>query len=240
MSKLEAKIVYIAGGAGNVGEGIVRGCLKAGATVITSSRSKDKLDRLRELLKGTPTEKLITIEGGLGDFENAEALRDKILDDFPRLDAVVASLGGTWKRSVPLTEVSMEEWQKFLFTNLTTHFVTARTFLPVLAQTEGSSYTSLGGGAADIAIPNYSVVAIPAAGQLMMSKVMMEEMKDSGVRVNQLIVNSLVNTRASQDKAQPDWITADEIGNYIAWLASDEGKVANGTIPHLQKKVNPF
>ena len=240
MSKLDGKIAYIAGGAGNVGEGIVRGFLNEGATVITSSRNSDKLNRLREFLKNTPTEKLITIEGGLGDFENAEALRDKILDKFPRLDAVVASLGSTWERSVPLTEVSMEEWQKFLFTNLTTHFVTARTFLPVLAQTEGSSYTSLGGGAADIAIPNYSVVAIPAAGQLMMSKVIMEEMKDSGVRVNQLIVNSLVNTRASQDKAQPDWITADEIGNYIAWLASDEGKVANGTIPHLQKKVNPF
>ena len=240
MEKLSGKIAYIAGGAGNVGEGIVRGCLKAGATVITSSRNSDKLDRLKELLKDTPTDKLTTIEGGLGDFENAEALRDKILDKFPRLDAVVASLGGTWKRSVPLTEVSMEEWQKFLFTNLTTHFVTARTFLPVLAQTENSSYISLGGGAADIAIPNYSVVAIPAAGQLMMTKVVMEEMKDSRVRVNQLIVNSLVNTRASQDKAQPDWITADEIGNYIAWLASDEGKVANGTIPHLQKKVNPF
>ena len=240
MGKLSGKIVYIAGGAGNVGEGIVRGFLNKGATVITSSRSSDKLDRLRELLKDTPTDKLTTIEAGLGDFENAETLRDKILDKLPRLDAVVASLGSTWKRSVPLTEVSMEEWQKFLFTNLTTHFVTARTFLPVLAKTENSSYTFLAGGAADITIPNYSVVAIPAAGQLMMAKVLMEEMKDSGIRVNQLIVNSLVNTRDSQDKAQPDWITADEIGDYIAWLASDEGKVANGTIPHLQKKVNLF
>ena len=240
MGKLSGKIAYIAGGAGNVGEGIVREFLAEGATVIISSRSSDKLDHLRELLKDTPTDKLTTIEGGLGDFENAESLRDKILDKFPRLDAVVASLGTTWKRSVPLTEVSMEEWQKFLFTNLTTHFVTARTFLPVLAKTENSSYTFLGGGAADIAIPNYSVVAIPAAGQLMMAKVVMEEMKDSGIRVNQLIVNSLVNTRDSQDKAQPDWITANEIGKYVTWLASDEGKVANGTIPHLQKKVNPF
>ena len=66
MGKLEGKIIYIAGGAGNVGEGIVRGCLKEGATVVTSSRSSDKLDRLRELLKNTPTEKLTTIEGGFG------------------------------------------------------------------------------------------------------------------------------------------------------------------------------
>ena len=238
MSKLAGKIVYIAGGAGNVGEGIVRGCLKADATVITSSRSSDKLDRLRQLLKDTSTEKLITIEGGLGDFENAETLRDKILEQCDRLDAVVASLGGTWHKNIPLTEVSIDDWQKFLFTNLTTHFVTARTFLPVLARTKGSSYTFLGGGAAETPIPNYSVVAIPAAGQLMMAKVLMQEMKDSGVRINQIIVNSLVNTRASKDKAQPDWITADEIGDYIAWLASDEGKVVNGTVPYLQKVIS--
>ena len=238
MSKLEGKIVYIAGGAGNVGEGIVRGCLKAGATVVTSSRSSDKLDRLRELLKDTSTEKLITIEGGLGDFANAEALRDNILDQCDRLDAVVASLGGTWHKNIPLTEVSMDDWQKFLFTNLTTHFVAARTFLPVLTRIKGSSYTFLGGSAAEIPIPNYSVVAIPAAGQLMMAKLVMQEMKDSGVRINQIIINSLVNTRASQDKAQPDWVTADEIGDYIAWLASDEGKAVNGTVPYLQKAIS--
>ena len=237
MGKLSGKIVYIAGGAGNVGEGIVRGCLKQGATVVTSSRSSGKLDRLRELLKDIPTEKLITIEGGLGDFASAEALRAKILDECDRLDAVIASLGGTWNENIPLTEVSMDDWQKFLFTNLTTHFVTARTFLPVLARTKGSSYTFLGGAAAEIPIPNYSMVAIPAAGQLMMAKVVMQEMKDSGVRINQVIINSLVNTRASQDKAQPDWVTADEIGDYIAWLASDEGKVVNGTVPYLQKAI---
>ena len=240
MSKLSGKIAYIAGGAGNVGEGIVRGFLKAGATVVTSSRSNEKLDRLRELLKDTPTDKLTTIEGGLGDIESGEALRDKILDKFERIDAVVASLGSSWDKNLPLTEVTMEQWQKYLLTNLTTHFVTARTFLPFLGRTKSSSYTFLGGAAAEIAIPNYSVVAIPAAGQLMMAKVVMQEMKDSGVRINEVVVNSLVNTRDSQDRAKPDWITADEIGDYIAWLASDECEVINGTVPYLQKKVAPF
>ena len=240
MSKLEGKIAYIAGGAGNVGEGIVRSFLKAGATVVTSSRSSDKLDRLRELLKDTSTDKLITIEGGLGDIEHGEALRDKILSKCDRIDAVVASLGGTWHKNVPLTEVSMDDWQKFLFTNLTTHFVTARTFLPVLAKTKGSSYTFLAGGAAANPVPNYSVVGIPAAGQLMMAKIVMEEMNDSGIRINQVIANSLVNTRSSQDRAKQSWLTADEIGDYVAWLASDEGAVANGTVPLLQKAINPF
>ena len=240
MSILSGKIAYIAGGAGNVGEGIVRGFLQAGATVVTSSRSSEKLEHLRELLKDTPTDKLTTLEGDLGDIESGEALRDKILDKFERLDAVVASLGSSWDKNLPLTEVTMDEWQKYLFTNLTTHFVTARTFLPVLAQTKGSSYTFLGGAAGVNPLPNYSVVAIPAAGQLMMAKVLMQEMADKGVRINEVMINSLVNTRSSQDRAQLDWITADEVGNYVAWMASDGAKVANGTVPYLQKQVAPF
>ena len=38
MANLNGKIVFIAGGAGNVGEGIARSFLKAGAAVITTSR----------------------------------------------------------------------------------------------------------------------------------------------------------------------------------------------------------
>ncbi|MGL5793953.1 MAG: NAD(P)-binding domain-containing protein [Xenococcaceae cyanobacterium] len=44
MGKLSGKITFIAGGAGNVGEGIVRSFLKEGATVITSSRKEEKID----------------------------------------------------------------------------------------------------------------------------------------------------------------------------------------------------
>lgn len=235
MTTLNGKIAFIAGGAGNVGEGIVRSFLKAGATVITTSRKQEKLEELRGYLGDLANDNFVPIVGDLGDLESAEKLRTQILGKFNRLDAVVASIGGTWS-GVPMTQVSMEDWQKFIFTNLTTHFVCARTFLPVLTENKGSSYTFLGGSAAENAIPNYSLVAIPAAGQLMMAKVLMEEMKDSGVRINEVMVNSLVNTRATEDNAKPEWITADEIGDYVAWLASDEAHMVNSSVPYLQEQ----
>lgn len=236
MANLNGKIAFIAGGAGNVGEGIVRSFLKAGATVITTSRKQEKLEDLRGYLGDLAKDNFVPIVGDLGDLESAEKLRSQILGKFNRLDAVVASVGGTWKGGVPMTQVSMEDWQKYMFTNLTTHFVCARTFLPTLTENKGSSYTFLGGAAAESAIPNYSLVAIPAAGQLMMAKVLMEEMKDTGVRVNEVMVNSLVNTRATEDNAKPEWITADEIGDYVAWLASDEAHMVNSSVPYLQEQ----
>lgn len=237
MTTLNGKIAFIAGGAGNVGEGIVRSFLKAGATVITTSRKQEKLENLRSYLGNLANDNLVPIVGNLGDLESAEKLRSQILEQFNRLDAVVASVGGTWSGGVSMTQVSMEDWQKYLFTNLTTHFVCARTFLPTLTENKGSSYTFLGGAAAETAIPNYSLVAIPAAGQLMMAKVLMQEMKDSGVRINEVMVNSLVNTRATKDNAKPEWITADEIGDYVAWLASDEAHMVNSSVPYLQEQT---
>ncbi len=236
MTTLNGKIAFIAGGAGNVGEGIVRSFLKAGATVITTSRKQEKLAELRSYLGDLAKDNFVPIVGDLGDLESAEKLRSQILGQFNRLDAVVASIGGTWS-GVPMTQVSMEDWQKFIFTNLTTHFVCARTFLPMLSENKGSSYTFLGGAAAENAIPNYSLVAIPAAGQLMMAKVLMQEMKDSGVRINEVMVNSLVNTRATEENAKPEWITADEIGDYVAWLASDEAHMVNSSVPYLQEQT---
>lgn len=234
MESLEGKIVFVAGGAGSVGEGLVRSLLKAGATVFTTSRKQEKLDALREYLGNLADEKLTTIVGGLGDFESAQKLRDQILGKSGRIDAVVASLGSTWDGDVPLTQVDMEEWQQYILTNLTTHFVCAHTFIPVLEK--GSSYTFLGGAAAEEALPNYSVVAIPAAGQLMMAKILMKE-AGKDIRINEVMISSLVNTRNSKDRAKPEWITADEIGDYVAWLVSDAAYMVRSSVPHLREQT---
>ncbi len=237
MNNLSKKVVFVAGGAGGVGEGIVRSLLKAGATVFTTSRRQEHLEQLREQLAPVATDRLNGIVGDLGDFEQAEKLRDQIMARCDRLDAVVASLGGTWNGDLPMIKVSMDDWQKYLFTNLTTHFVCARTFLPILEQQPGSSYTFLGGTAAEKAIPNYSLIAIPAAAQLMMAKVLMEEMKDSPIRINEVIIDSLIKTQKTVEIAQPQCITADEIGDYMAWLVSDEAHMVRSSVPYLKEQV---
>ena len=237
MANLNEKTVFVAGGAGSVGEGIVRSLLQAGATVITISRHQEKLDALRDYLGDVVSDRLVTFTGDLGDFNSAETVKNQILSHQEHLDAVVASLGSTWKADLPMTQVSMDDWQRYLFTNLTTHFVCAHTFLPMLENKQGSSYTLLGGAAAETVVPNYSLVGIPAAAQLMMAKILMQEMKDEPVRINEVMINSLVNTRNSADQAQSQWITADEIGDYVAWLISDEAYMVRSSVPYLQEQT---
>lgn len=237
MNKLAGKVAFIPGGAGNVGEGIVRSFLQAGAIVAVPSRKAEKLAELRGYLGDIATdERFIPIVGEISQIDDAERIRDQILKRFGRLDIVVASLGGWWFGNKPVTEVAIAEWQQYLNSNLTSHFIAARTFLPLLKEQKGSSYTLIGGAAAEVPIPNVSLVSIPAAGQLMLAQLLIAENKNSSVRINEVIIHSWVATRASQENSQPTWITADDIGEFTAWLASDAASMVNGSILRLYEK----
>jgi 3-oxoacyl-[acyl-carrier protein] reductase len=158
MGKLDSKIALIAGGTGSVGEGIVRAFLKQGATVVIPSRTAERLEQLRGYLGELAKDRFIPVTGDMSETETAERLRDEVLNKVGRLDAVVASLNGRWNENLPLIKVSLADWRRMLDSNLTSHFIAARTFLPVLER--GSSYTLIGGGAADYAVPNYDASPI--------------------------------------------------------------------------------
>jgi 3-oxoacyl-[acyl-carrier protein] reductase len=236
MAKLDGKIILIAGGAGNVGEGIVPVFLKEGATVIVPSRTQKSLDKLAEFIGDLAGDQLKLMVANISTLEGAEQLKDEILSKFGRLDGVLASLGGWWTGNKPLVEVDMETWESYLNSNLTSHFVCAKTFLPVLAKTQGSSYTLLGGTAAEVPLPKVSPVGITAAGQLMMVRILMEEMKGSGVRINEVIIQGMVKTRVMEAYSQPNWITPQQIGEFTSWLASDEAYMIADSILHINQR----
>jgi NAD(P)-dependent dehydrogenase (short-subunit alcohol dehydrogenase family) len=235
MAKLDGKIILIAGGSGNVGEGIVPVFLKQGATVIVPSRRQDSLDKLGKSLGDLATN-YVPMVANIGTLEGSEKLRDEIIAKFGHLDGVLVSLGGWWTGNKPLTEVDLETWESYLNGNLTSHFLCAKTFLPLLAKTKGSSYTLLGGTAAEVPLANVSPVGITAAGQLMMAKIVMEEMKDSGVRINEVIIQGMVKTKVMQAYSQPNWITPQEIGEFTSWLASDEAYMITNSILHINQR----
>ncbi|GAC1501978.1 MAG: hypothetical protein NVS2B14_14590 [Chamaesiphon sp.] len=87
-----------------------------------------------------------------------------------------------------------------------------------------------------MAFPNTSPVCITAAGQLMLARVVMEEMKGNGVRINEVIVQGMVMTRAMAGKDGPEWIKSEEVGDYVSWLASDEAYMVSGSIIHLNQR----
>lgn len=219
-------IVLVAGGAGEVGAGIVRAFLDRGATVIVPSRSKEHLDDFYKHLEstGTTTDQLIPFVGNIGQIDGAEELRDDVLEQFSHVDTVVASLGGPQPVD-RLTEVPREMWDRVIDNFMTAHFVTARTFLPVVADRDGSTYTmvnGLSGPTGDIAAPGAGLMAVASAGEHMLMQALAEnaEQHSKSVRINELVPLTPLKTRSKTD-TDPEWLPAEEFGSVAVTLATE-------------------
>jgi 3-oxoacyl-[acyl-carrier protein] reductase len=233
MARLDGKICLILGGAGFVGEGIVRSFLEEGAFVIVPSRSPERLQGLRKVLGPLANERLVTVPASTGTLQGAEGLRDQILQRMKRLDAVVATLGG-FREGARLVDTTLEEFGKVLTDNLVSHFIAARTFLPALRP--GSTYTFVAGLAAEVPAPRTGSVAIAMAGQQVLQRVLAQEMADSGIRINELLVKSVMSR--ARGAPGPETLTAEEVGLFAARLASAEGAHWHGVQVRLLDRTS--
>jgi 3-oxoacyl-[acyl-carrier protein] reductase len=213
--------VLVAGGAGGVGEGIVRALLALDEVrVIVTSRREDRLAELHEHVGGLiDPSRLIGIVGNAGAPHAAATIAERIRAEFGRLDVAIPSLGGWWHGG-PLLDVDPVTWEAVRTGMLDTHVAFAQAFIPELLREPGGLYLGIGGGAALFPVPNASIVSIAAAAQLMLTRALAAELADRDVRILELVVNGPVRTREWETVAQPDWITSGDVGTVVAELVS--------------------
>lgn len=233
MKTLNKRIALVAGGAGEIGEGIVTAMLREGARVVVPSRDAQRLDMLRRRT-GESNGALITVVADVGTTEGAEALREKIMTELGALDSVVVSLGGWWRGS-PLMHMGAAEWKREIRNNLTAHYIVARTFLPMLLDRAGSSYTMINGPAAVRPLIGSGVISIAAAAQSMMKEVLTAECAGALTRINTVMIMTPVLTR-SRTSGSSLWLRAEEVGEYVAWLASDDAADVRGKTIELENR----
>lgn len=205
--------VVVAGGTGQVGEGIAKAYAEAGWSVVVPTR--DVTDDKRELFDRFDTVELV--EADVGTVDGATALHARLADAGRSLDAVVASLGG-WFSGPELLELDPSTWRDVLAAGLDAHFALARAFAAgVLAA--GGVYVMVNGGAAFEPVAGSGPVSVSAAGQLMLARALAAENDDRPGRVLSIVANTPVVTRDRGD-GHEGWVTADGIGQ-LCVAASD-------------------
>ena len=203
----------VAGGTGVAGESVVRALIERGATVAVPSRSPERLAALRDAVD---SDRLHGFAGDLSDLGAAAQLCRRIIATVGPLDGVIAALGGWWE-GIKLVELDLATWRRLLDDNLTSHFVIARTFLPVLADRTDAVYVTLGGIASVKAEPGSGPISVTGAGQAMMMRVLAAELADRPVRLHEVdIFTPVVTERWDNGPIAPDWLTGREVGDYLA------------------------
>ena len=131
---LTDKVAYITGGTKGIGFGTARILLENGIAVAFSGRKKEDVEKAEKELKQY-SDKVLGIVSDVRNLDDEQNAVKSILEKFGRLDFVIANAGlGVFK---PVDQLSPEEWNAVIETNLTGVFYTLKASVEELKKSEG-------------------------------------------------------------------------------------------------------
>ncbi|MBB1149369.1 MULTISPECIES: SDR family oxidoreductase [unclassified Myroides] len=133
MTASKEKVVYITGGTKGIGRGIAEALVATGYKVAISGRQLEEVERVaREI--GT-TEQVLALASDVTQYQDEVEAVAKIVAKFGRLDVVIANAGVGIFASIE--ELSIEDWNTMIDTNLTGVFHTLKASVAQLKQNKG-------------------------------------------------------------------------------------------------------
>ena len=130
--KLEGKSIIVTGATSGMGKAIAELFIREGATVILSGRDTERGLDLEKSLNEFG-KKAVFVKGDISKPEVNARLVSEALRHFGKLDIIVTNAGNLGIGSV--TDISLEEWDYTLATNLNSVFYLSRFAIPELKKT---------------------------------------------------------------------------------------------------------
>ena len=165
---LENKVAYITGGTKGIGFGIAKALVDAGIKVAISGRNLADVEKAAEELGN---ENVLAIASNVANYTDEEAAVAAIVSKFGKLDIVIANAGVG--KFGPIDQLSLEDWNAMIDTNLTGVFHTLKATVEQLKANKGYyiSIASLAGtnffaGGAGYNASKFGVVGFTQAAML--------------------------------------------------------------------------
>lgn len=172
------KVVWITGGGSGIGFSVAKEFAKRGAIVAISGRRVDRLNAAVDKLKHEYNAIAIALPCDVTDEHSVASTVDKIIDQFGKLDVVLANAGFGVAGTV--RELDIDSWRRQFDVNVIGVVATAKYAIPHLEKTKGR-LGLVGSVAGTIAFPGLgpyhaSKYAVRAIGQILAM-----ELHDTGV-----------------------------------------------------------
>lgn len=177
------------------------------------------------------------VEADIRSSAQVAAMFQKAIAAFGRLDLLVNNAGvQTWK---PLLEVTEEEWDLVVDTNLKGCFLCTQQAARHMKDHGGGAIVNLGSGCNKLAFPSLVAYTASKGGIEMFTKEAAVELGQYGIRVNCIAPGSIESERTKQE--DPDYAgtwskltplgrvgTAADIAPTVVFLASPGGAFISG------------
>ena len=179
---LADQVVVVTGGSRGIGAAIARAAAEAGAAVAIGYREDaDAASEVVESIRDIGTAG-VAFQADISDPAEANHLIASVEDSFGKIDGLVNNAG--IMPSSPLIDMSDEEWDAVLRTDLFGPFYCSRAALPGMVQRGSGSIVMISSRLGQIGWPELAHYSAAKAGLLGLTKSMAREFGPQGVRVN--------------------------------------------------------
>ena len=254
--RFEGQVAFITGAARGQGRAEAVRFAQEGADIIavdicrtmrSTAYSGATPDDLRETVRLVEAEgrRIVATEADVRDFAALDAALRAGVDDLGRLDVVIANAGIC--SAAMSWELTPEQWQDTIDTNLTGAFFTAKAAVPLLIeQGTGGAIVFTSSVAGLRGLPFLAHYSASKHGLVGLCRSLANELGQFGIRVNSIHPNGVATGMTVPDLAPlteqyaetlapifmqslPDRFSQPaDIANAVAWLASDEARHVTG------------
>ena len=215
MSSLKGKVAFITGGSKGIGYGVAEALLNQGFKVAITSRSLEAAEEAAKELEGKGD--VIGLEADVRSFESQQKAVKAAVDKFGKIDLLVANAGVGKFNSIE--DMTPEEWNATIETNLTGVFYSVKSSLAELVKTEGYIITisSLAGTNFFAGGAAYNASKFGLTG---FSQAVMLDLRQKGVKVSTIMPGSVATHFNGHTPSDDDaWkIQKEDIGELVVDL----------------------
>jgi NAD(P)-dependent dehydrogenase (short-subunit alcohol dehydrogenase family) len=178
---LSDRVAVVIGGTSGLGRTLALGLAEAGANVVASGRRQELVEEVSAQVRALGRETLIQ-SVNVSDRKSIDGLRDAVLQQFSRVDVLV-NAAGRIKRT-PTKDLSEQEWQDILDTNLTGMLRCCQSFYEPLLASKRGRIVNIASLNSFVALNEVAAYAASKSGVLSLTRSLAVEWSKLGINVN--------------------------------------------------------
>ena len=217
MEKFKDKVALITGGTKGIGRGVAEALLELGMNVAITSRTLTAAEKAAEELNKKAKGKALGVKADVRSMESQVQAVDAVIKEFGQLDVLVANAGLGHFASID--ELTADQWQETIETNLTGVFYSVKASLNELKKAKGYIFT-ISSLAGTNFFANGSAYNASKFGLTGFTQAIMLDLRQDDVKVSTIMPGSVATHFNGNEPSDKDaWkIQSEDIGELVVDL----------------------